>query len=150
MSVVSSATARFAEGIRAVAGVCADRDVRLLLEPLNPSETNILQTVEEARALAERISHPQIGYLLDCKAMSGMPKGIIGTIEEHGETAGHFHANEPSGLAPGMGNLDFRPILAALKDSGYEGWISAEPFNSEPDPDTVARTALETLRSAAE
>jgi sugar phosphate isomerase/epimerase len=79
-----------------------------------------------------------------------MPNGIIGTIGEHGKTAGYFHANEPGGLGPGMGELDFRPILSALRQSGYEGWISAEPFNYEPDPDTVARTALETLRKAAE
>ena len=146
----SAATSRFAQAVREVAGVCAERDVQLLLEPLNPIETNILQTVEEARALADRISHPQIGYILDCKAMSGMPKGILGTIEEHGKAAGYFHANEPGGLAPGMGDLDFRPILSALRKSGYDGWISTEPFNYEPDPHTVARTALETLRRAAE
>ena len=146
----SSATSRLAEGVREVTEVCAERNVLLLLEPLNPIETNILQTVEEARALADQISHPQVGYILDCKAMSGMPKGIIGTIEEHGKTAGYFHANEPNGLAPGMGDLDFRPILSALKESGYNGWISTEPFNYEPDPTTVARTALETLRRASE
>lgn len=144
-----AAKKRAADGLREVAEVCGERSVRLLLEPLNPAETNFLQTVEEAKALAARIEHPSVGYILDCKAMSGMPGGIVGTILEHGSEAGHFHANEPSGLGPGMGKLDFRPIATALKKCGYEGWISTEPFNYEPDSETVARTALRTLRAAA-
>ncbi len=145
----AAARARAAEGLREVARACGERGVRLLLEPLNPAETNFLQTVEEAKALAREIDHPQVGYILDCKAMSGMPRGIVGTILEHGGGAGHFHANEPSGLGPGMGDVSFVPIITALKKSGYAGWVSTEPFNYEPDPDTVARTALETLREAA-
>jgi sugar phosphate isomerase/epimerase len=143
-----AAKKRAADGLRDVAKVCGERGVQLLLEPLNPTETNFLQTVEEAKALADRIDHPSVGYVLDCKAMSGMPGGIVGTILEHGGASWHFHANEPSGLGPGMGKLDFRPILSALKKSGYGGWVSTEPFNYEPDSDTVARTALRTLRAA--
>ena len=44
----ASARRRTAEGLRDVAEVCSERDVRLLLEPLHPAETNFLQTVEEA------------------------------------------------------------------------------------------------------
>lgn len=139
---------RAAEGLRSVAEVCGQCGVRLLLEPLNPAETNFLITVEEALELKARIDHPSVGYILDCKALSGMPAGIVGTIAAHGKEAGHFHANEPSGLGPGMGTLDFAPILQALGASGYSGWVSTEPFIYKPDSQTVARTAIETLRRA--
>jgi sugar phosphate isomerase/epimerase len=144
----AAARERAVEGLRQVAQTCGERGVRLLLEPLNPAETNFLQTVEEAKALAQDIDHPAVGYIIDCKAMSGMPRGIVGTIAEHGKGAGHFHANEPTGLGPGMGTVNFVPILKTLELSGYTGWVSTEPFNYEPDADTVARTALETLRDA--
>jgi sugar phosphate isomerase/epimerase len=140
---------RAIDALRVVARTCADRGVRLLLEPLHPNETNFLRTVEEALALRDAIDSPAVGYILDCKAMSGMPQGIEGTIRAHGRAAGHFHANEPGGKGPGMGGLDFRPILAALAESGYSGWVSTEPFDYAPDSQTVARTALETLRAAA-
>jgi len=143
------ARARAAAALRPVAVACGELDIDLLLEPLNPAETNFLVNVEEALALAREIDHPSVGYILDCKAMSGMPLGIVGTVAAHGKGAGHFHANDPSGKGPGMGDLDFAPILSALEASGYEGWISSEPFDYEPDPDTVARTALRTLREAA-
>ena len=87
--------------------------------------------------------------MLDCKAMSSMPEGIEGTILRHGKEAGHFHANQPDGKGPGMGEVEFQPILSALEESGYEGWVSTEPFDYKPDPMTVARTALNTLREAA-
>lgn len=140
---------RVADALRAVAETCGERGTRLLIEPLSPAETNFITTVEEALSLRDLVAHPAVGYILDCKAMSAMPKGILGTIGEHGRAAGHVHANEPGGLGPGMGELDFHPILSALRSSGYRGWISTEPFHYEPDPDTVARTALETLRRAA-
>ena len=146
---LKSAKERAAAGLREVAEACGERKVRLLLEPLNPAETNFLTTVEDALELAAMIAHPQVGYILDCKAMSGMPGGIVENIKKHGKSAGHFHANEPGGLGPGMGSVDFRPILSALAQSGYAGWVSTEPFNYEPDPDTVARTALDSLRRAA-
>lgn len=146
----AAARERAAECLRPVADAARDRSARFLLEPLSPLETNFMNTVEDALSLLSLIDRPEIGYMLDCKAASSMPDGVMGTIARHGRRAGHFHANEPGGLGPGMGQVDFRPILAALRESGYSGWVSTEPFQYEPDPDTVARVALETLRAAAE
>jgi sugar phosphate isomerase/epimerase len=44
--------------------------------------------------------------------------------------------------------LDVSAILKALQDSGFNGWVSTEPFDYNPDPTTVARTALETLKKS--
>ncbi len=137
------------ECLRETALACGERRVRLLIEPLTPAETNFINTVEEAMRLARKIDHPQVGYHLDVKAMSAMPEGIEGTIRRWGLGAGHFHTNEPGGLGPGMGSVDFRPIFTALRSSGYLGWASTEPFDHRPDSETVARTALATMRAAA-
>ena len=145
----AEARARAVSTLAGAADTCGERGVHLLLEALHPNETNFLQTIEDVLAVTAEIDHPNVGFMLDCKAMSGMPQGIIGTIEQYGPTAGHFHANDPSGAGPGMGNLAFGPVLETLRSSGYEGWVSSEPFQYEPDSETVARTALETLRRAA-
>ena len=140
---------RAAGTLRPAAKLCEARGTRLLLEALNPQETDFLQTIETALELRDAIDSPGVHYMLDVKAMDGMPDGILGTIRRFGRDSGHFHANEPSGKGPGMGDVDFRPILDALQESGYEGWVSSEPFDYSPDSETVARRALETLRSAA-
>jgi sugar phosphate isomerase/epimerase len=95
------------------------------------------------------VDHPQVGWHLDVKAMASMPGGVEGTIRRFGQGAGHFHANCPDGLGPGMGSLDFRPIFAALRECAYLGWASAEPFDYSPSSDAVARAALRTMREAA-
>lgn len=146
---LEEALKRAAEGLHDVARLAGERNVHFLLEPLHPEQTDFLDRVEDALKLARMVDHPQIGYILDTRAMSGMAGGVLETIRKYGQGAGHYHANQPDGLGPGMGDFDFTPVLAALKEVHYLRWISSEPFEYEPDPTTVARTALTTLKAAA-
>jgi len=57
------------------------------------------------------------------------------------------HANDKNDQAAGFGEVDFRPILAALQEIGYTGYVSSEPFEFPADIDTIARKTLEYLRS---
>ena len=59
---------------------------------------------------------------------------------------GHFHANDANRRAPGMGDTDFLPILRALRDVQYRGYISIEVFDYKPDPETIAREGLRYLK----
>jgi inosose dehydratase len=51
---------------------------------------------------------------------------------------------------PGDGDLDFTPVLSALADIGYEGWIviEAEQDPKLADPVAYSRLGLATLRQA--
>lgn len=133
----------------------ADRGVSLCIEALAPRETNFVQTLDESTRMADEIGHPNIGVMIDVKAMSSMPDGVAGTIRRFGARARHFHANHPSGkgvampLAADEGEpLDWPMILGELKASGFSGWVSCEPFDYTPDPTTVAETAFRTLKAA--
>ncbi len=144
---------------RDVLASCADtleaRGVTLCIEALAPAETNFIQTLDESTALADEIGRPGIDVMIDVKAMSSMPDGVLGTIRRFGARARHFHANQPTGRGVGMPLEDGRPdpidwpaVLKALKESGFSGWVSTEPFDYRPDPTTVAKTAIECLRNA--
>jgi sugar phosphate isomerase/epimerase len=137
-----------AEGLRTVGERAGARGVRFCLEALHPNETNFLNTIEDVIELLRLVDHPHIRYMLDVKAMSGMPGTIVERIARYGKDAGHFHVNEPSGLGPGMGDFDFAPVMAALKQSGYTGWASVEPFDYNPDPETVGQRAFDTVKAA--
>lgn len=139
---------RAVEAFHIAGQTAAERDVMLCFEALTPKETNFINTAEQALQLARDADQSNVGIMLDVKAMSGMPDGIVPTIEKYGSRAAHFHANDPSGKGPGMNGTDFGPILTALAGTDFTGWVSVEPFDYNPDPDTVARTAIETLRAA--
>ncbi len=138
------------EGLREVGPHCRKNGVTLCFEALSPQETNLINTIDEAVALIDEVNSPGIDLMLDVKAMASMPDGILKTIEKYGHRAKHVHVNDPSRHAPGMGPnpIDFKPVMAALAAGGFKGWVSCEPFIYEPDPDTVAKTALKTLKAA--
>jgi len=39
-------------------------------------------------------------------------------------------------------------MLSTLDQTGFDGWVSCEPFVYKPDPTTVAETAYATLKAA--
>lgn len=135
--------------------VLAARGVSLCFEALTTKETNFINTLDESTRLADEIGHPNIDVMIDVKAMSGMPDGIVGTTRRFGGRARHFHANDPSAKGVGMPTVagepetvDWSATLRTLKDSGFKGWISCEPFDYKPDPTTVAEVAYRTLKAA--
>jgi sugar phosphate isomerase/epimerase len=132
---------------RRAASAFADHDVVLCLEPLALTETGFLNRCAEACELLERIGHPSFALHQDVKAMSAEPTPVPTLIRRYAKWTRHFHANDPNRRGPGFGDTDFRPIFQALKESGYQGWVSVEVFDYSPDPETIARRSIEYMRS---
>ena len=59
----------------------------------------------------------------------------------------HFHANDPNRLGPGMGEVDFRPIIKTLENESYGGWISVEVFDYSPGIEKLASSSIKYLSS---
>jgi sugar phosphate isomerase/epimerase len=121
--------------------------VELCLEPLAPADTDFITTIPQAMELIDRVRHPQLKLHLDVKAQSADPTGSVpDLIRKYARAAGHFHAQDTNLQGPGMGAVDFGPILAALVDSGYDRWVSVEVFDFTPGPEATARQSYECLR----
>ena len=125
-----------------------ERNVTICLEPLSPTETNFINTAEEAIRFAGQIHSANFKILLDVKAMCAENVPIPQIIKTSWPHFAHFHANDQNLKGPGFGDVDFKPIAAALKKVGYKGYVSVEVFDFTEGPETIATKSLETLKKA--
>ncbi len=120
--------------------------IRIAIEPMNRSESNVVNSLAEAVALAERVNRPEIGalvdfYHLDCE------KEPMNHIRQAGKRLIHVHVADTGRLCPGSGSYDYPGFWSALRDAGYDGRITIE-CNWRDFPKEVA-PAMRFLRGSA-
>lgn len=135
-----------AEVFQAAMPVLEDLNVTLAVEALGPAEGDFLLTAADGIRLIEMVGSPNCRLHLDCKAMSTEDRPISEIIRGSAPWLAHFHANDPNRQGPGMGDLEFPPILEALGEIDYRGWVSVEVFDYSPGPERLARESIDYLR----
>ena len=137
-----------ADVFRQAASEFADNDVLLCIEPLTLKETDFINTCDEAVEIIRLVDHPSIALHQDVKAMLGAEMSPIPKIiDRHKNICKHFHVNDSNLLGPGMGSTDYHPILRALIESNYCGWVSVEVFDYSPGAQNIAVQSLNYMRS---
>jgi sugar phosphate isomerase/epimerase len=122
------------------------REVTICFEPLAPSETNFINTAAEALQFIQQVPSPRFKLILDVKAMCSEAKPIPQVIRETWPNFAHFHANDQNLKGPGFGEVDYKPIAAALKEVGYQGYVSVEVFSFDEGAEAIATRSLEYLK----
>jgi sugar phosphate isomerase/epimerase len=123
--------------------------IDLCLEPLAPSDTNFINTCSQAMDVINRVGDPHFKLHLDVKAQSSETAASVAELtRQYAPFAGHFHAQDTNLRAPGMGDVDFGPIMQALVDARYDRWISIEVFDFSPGAERTAREGLACLKRA--
>jgi sugar phosphate isomerase/epimerase len=138
-----------ADVLQAAAPTCEKTGVVIALEPLAPAETNFLTSAAEGAELANLVNSPTCRLHLDCKAMAAEDTPIPDLIHKYRKLMVHFHANDPNRQGPGFGKLDFVPIMRALAEIDYRGWVSVEPLDYTPGVERLARESIRYLRKCA-
>lgn len=135
-----------AEVFRAAMPRMAERGVSLCMEPLTTKETNFCNSCADAFELIGLVDHPNFVLHQDVKAMLGEGRSLPALIHKYAPITRHFHVNDSNLLGPGMGETDYHPILAALLESGYSGWVSVEVFDYSPGAEHIARESIRYMR----
>ena len=116
---------RLVEVTRVIGFVAGEYGITIVIEPLNRSETNMINSVAEGADLAAAVDHPQVKLLADYYHIA---------VEHHAPEdlarlggIAHCHiATEIGRRAPQEAEAGFSKMFSAMKQTGYAGLVSVE------------------------
>ncbi len=144
--VLAEAEKLFLDGYHTLVQYASQKDVCVILEPVNRYEINFINNLDQGSALLDKLpAGLQIGLMPDVFHMNIEDDRIGDSLRRNQRYVKYIHLADSNRWAPGWGHLDFDEVFQALKDIEYQGWASAEilPF---PTPDEAARQAVTWLR----
>jgi sugar phosphate isomerase/epimerase len=125
------------------------RGITLCLEPLPAPEADFILTLQSAVDIMVQMQHPALQTIFDVKSASSEDRPLADLVRTYAPYIAHVHANDANRRGPGFGATDYVPILSALDEVGYTGYISVEVFDYTPDPFTIARDSLAYMKRCA-
>ncbi|HEY8459125.1 MAG TPA: sugar phosphate isomerase/epimerase family protein [Blastocatellia bacterium] len=146
-SNVQDAVKRFTDGLAGVADAAGQRNITLLIEPLAPRLSDVVNTLAEAVAMVREINHPAVQTMFDTHNTPAETLPHDELLRKYRAQIRHVHLNEMDGRHPGTGNYDFKTPLRALKEISYRGWASVEVFDFTPGGEKIAADSLRFLRA---
>jgi sugar phosphate isomerase/epimerase len=138
----------FVEALKPLAEHAHLRGVGLLIEP-EPGLT--VETTDQYLEVADRVGSPSIGLNFDVGHAFCMSEDLPAQIAKLAPHTRHYHFEDIAAtrvhhhLVPGEGAIDFAAVVAAIKATGYDGWITVELYPNIDDPDAAARAAFDVL-----
>jgi D-psicose/D-tagatose/L-ribulose 3-epimerase len=118
-----------------------DLGVTLCIEPLNRFETYFLNTQADAALLVHDVGAPNVKIHFDTFHANIEEQDPAQSVRAIAKELGHVHISENDRGIPGTGHNDWRGVLSALRDIGYDGWLTLESF-AQPEPDLAAAAAI--------
>lgn len=122
------------EGIRIAGKYAQDYGIRLAVEPWNRYENYLVNRLEQSLAMVNEVDLPNVGCMGDTYHMNIEEVDIADAFRLVRDKLFYVHVADSNRAAPGRGHIDFKPIVQALKEIGYEGYISMELLPAAADP----------------
>ncbi len=120
--------------------------LRIAVQPLCSSETNVINTIEEALRFLSGIQDSQLGISANLYQMAREEDPLESLLKAR-ERLIHVHLSVPADHGvPKALPPDVREFLSTLRDMGYDGPVAVECICT--DVATEAPAALEALRAA--
>ena len=130
-----------AEVHRAFAEHAKNQNIGLAMEWLNRFESYFCTTMAEAAEYVKLVDHPNFSSMFDTFHANIEEKNSAAAIRAALPQIRHFHVSENDRGTPGKGHIDFLPQFQALRDGGYDQWLTIEAFGRGL-PDLAAATRV--------
>jgi sugar phosphate isomerase/epimerase len=145
---IDEAKKYFADGLAQVADHAQNRGVKILIEPLDKSQTDVVNTLAEAEAIYTEINHPAIQTMFDFHNTPDETEPFDVLVKKYYPHIHHVHVQEMDGKHLGQGDAveQFVTTFQLLKDLKYNKWVSLEVFDFEPGGPRIANESMKVLK----
>lgn len=117
-------------GLKAIAPMLEKNGITAVIEVLNTyvNHPNYnLYLVNDAAKLIDAVGSPNVKILFDIYHVQIMEGNLIPLIRQHIKRIDHFHIGDhPGRHQPGTGEINYRNVLKAIYDLGYDGYAALE------------------------
>lgn len=143
----------FVEMLKPVVEHAEKEQVMLLVEP---EPDLLIETADQYLEFAGRLPSPYLGLNFDIGHFYCVKDDPAPTVVKLKEHIRHVHLEDIAAtrvhhhMIPGEGAIDFGPVLQALRDVGYQDWVTIELYTCHENPDHAAKTARERVLKIAE
>lgn len=124
--------------------IAANHGVTIAIEPLNISETNLINSAEEGASLVLSVAHPNIRMLVDGYHWAKDQNTASGILD-HADLIVHAHVAAVDGRRAPSSKDTCSSFFSLLQAAGYQGMLSFE--GNLLDPENELREALSIMRS---
>jgi protein FrlC len=133
------------EVLSAVAKSAADCGVTIAIEP---SPTRLVETPDDAIRMMEEVGAPNVKLMFDTIHALTRHEVPADHVHRMGRHLCHLHLSDNDRLVPGQGRGDFVSLIAALKETGFDGYAAMEIGydKSDVEPDRLAREAYDYIK----
>jgi D-psicose/D-tagatose/L-ribulose 3-epimerase len=121
---------RSVEHLRRVAEYAAGPGVVLAEEVVNRFELYHVNTLDQGIRLVDEVGHPNCRIHLDTFHAHIEEKNTGAAIRRAGRRIAHVHISENDRGVPGTGSVAWNETFDALRDVGYDGWLTVEAFGN--------------------
>lgn len=121
---------RIAEGLHALAEYARAKGVGVVIEPMSHFRTHLVNRPEQAVELLRLADHPNLSALLDTYHMVVEVRDYAQAVRAYGTKLWGLHACENDRGAPGGGLIPWESIFDALRETGFDGYLIMEAYNS--------------------
>ncbi len=124
-----AAEATFVANLTRAADLALEKNIRLLLEPINQRDRPdyFLSYVEHAADVIAKVGRPNVKIQYDLYHVQIMQGDLIKRFERHLPLIGHVQiAAVPSRHEPDEGEVNYPGIFEAFDALGYDGFVACE------------------------
>lgn len=116
-----------------IAPIARKNGIGIVLEPLNKSECNLINTFAEGVQLAKDCGESNVKVLVDFYHLSVEKEPVEHLVRDGREYLRHVHLANPTGriFPEDIGEADYRPFIDALHEINYTGRISCEAYTDD-------------------